>query len=237
VSAFSSIWGKLRDKAYRDAFVASQLKRGLPTQIRVMLKDRRWNQGDLARRSGLKQGVISRAADPDYGNLTINTILKIASGFDVAYVGRFVRFSDLARWYAGLSEPALSVPGFSDDNGLVERRGSESAAAQQRLPGPAKVAPWVPDIPAGNAGLPAWAEQFSAGMALGEMAQPLAATAGIVATTRIEPKSENSSAAGSVPSLVRRSFAPVIPIGHGGGTARHGKTTGFTSPGRRSRRA
>jgi transcriptional regulator with XRE-family HTH domain len=78
-----------------------------------MLKDRGWNQSDLAQHAGLKQGVVSRAADPDYGNLTINTILKIASGFDVAYVGRFVPFSELARWYADLSEAALSVPDFN----------------------------------------------------------------------------------------------------------------------------
>jgi transcriptional regulator with XRE-family HTH domain len=237
VSVFSSLWGKLRDKAYREAFVVSQLKRGLPMQIRVMLKDRGWNQGDLAERSGLKQGVISRAADPDYGNLTINTILRIASGFDVAYVGRFVPFSDLARWYADLSEPALSVPGFSDDNGLVELKQSDATAAQQHSSRPrvAEVASWVSDTPAGNAYLRAWAEQFSEGMTLGEMAQPLAAAT--AAPTRIEPKTENSSAAGSVPSLVPRPFAPVISINHRRGTARHRKTTGFRSPGRRLRRA
>jgi hypothetical protein len=129
VNGLSRIWEKLREKAYRDAFVASQLKRGLPTQIRVMLKDREWNQSDLAERAGLKQGVISRAADPDYGNLTINTILKIASGFDVAYVGRFVPFSDLAKWYTDLSESALSVPDFSHDVGFVDRKGPVSQTA------------------------------------------------------------------------------------------------------------
>jgi transcriptional regulator with XRE-family HTH domain len=126
VNGLSRIWEKLREKAYRDAFVASQLKRGLPTQIRVMLKDRGWNQSDLAERSGLKQGVISRAADPDYGNLTLNTILKIASGFDVAYVGRFLPFSDLARWYTDLSEPTLSVPDFQHDLGFIDRKGPTS---------------------------------------------------------------------------------------------------------------
>jgi transcriptional regulator with XRE-family HTH domain len=129
VSGLSKIWENLCDKEYRTAFVASQLKRGLPTQIRVMLKDRGWVQGDLAQRSGLKQGVVSRAADPDYGNLTINTILRLAAGFDVAYVGRFVPFSDLARWYADLSESALSVPSFEDDTGFIHHKGPEVAAA------------------------------------------------------------------------------------------------------------
>jgi transcriptional regulator with XRE-family HTH domain len=131
VNGLSRIWEKLREKAYRDAFVASQLKRGLPTQIRVMLKGRGWNQSDLAERAGLKQGAISRAADPDYGNLTINTILKIASGFDVAYIGRFVPFSDLARWYTDLSESALSVPDFLHDAGFLDRKGPTSQTATQ----------------------------------------------------------------------------------------------------------
>lgn len=138
MNALSNIWEKLRDKAYRDAFVSSQLKRGLPTQIRVMLKDRGWNQGDLAERSGLKQGAISRAADPDYGNLTINTVLKIASGFDVAYVGRFVPFSDLARWYTNLSESALSAPSFETDAGFIERKvpatASQVSASKEQWP-------------------------------------------------------------------------------------------------------
>ena len=115
MGALSRIWEKLRDKPYRDAFVASQLKRGFATQTRVMLKDRRWTQADLAERSGLKQGAISRASDPDYGNLTVNTILRIASGFDVAYVGRFVPFSELAQRYENLSESALSVPSFEEE--------------------------------------------------------------------------------------------------------------------------
>jgi len=101
----------------------------LPTQIRVMLMDRGWSQADLAERAGLKQGVISRAANPDYGNLTINTILKIASGFDVAYVGRFVPFSDLARWYTDLSESALSVPEFACDAGFLDRKGPTTQAS------------------------------------------------------------------------------------------------------------
>jgi transcriptional regulator with XRE-family HTH domain len=140
MSALSKVRQRLRSKAYREAFVASQLKRGLPMQIRVLLKNRNWTQSDLAQRAGLKQGVVSRAADPDYGNLTLKTILKIAAGFDVAYVGRFVPFSELARWYTDLSESALSVPSFNDEAGATKgsvapdvRVKEESANGSSRL--------------------------------------------------------------------------------------------------------
>ena len=123
MSAFSKIWEKLRDKAYREAFVTAQLKRGLPSaNWRSDCKGSRLELKRLTNAAGLKQGAISRASDPDYGNLTINTILRIASGFDVAYIGRFVPFSDLARWYSRLSESALSVSSFGDDPGFVGRK-------------------------------------------------------------------------------------------------------------------
>jgi transcriptional regulator with XRE-family HTH domain len=116
VNALSSLWGKLsKSKKYREAFVAAQLKRGIPTQLRVLLKQHNLNQASLAERAGLTQGAISRAVDPDYGNLTFNNVLKIASGLDVAFVGRFVPFSELAHWYTNLSEETLEVPSFNND--------------------------------------------------------------------------------------------------------------------------
>lgn len=116
MNALSNMWAKLsRSKKYREAFVAAQLKRGIPAQLRVIRKERGWNQDDLAKASGLTQGAMSRAEDPDYGNLTFNNVLKIAAGLDVAFIGRFVPFSELAHWYTNLSEEALKVPSFKDD--------------------------------------------------------------------------------------------------------------------------
>lgn len=116
MNALSNLWAKLtRSKAYREAFVAAELKRGIPAQIRVLRKQRGWNQAVLAEHADLTQGAISRAEDPDYGNLTFNNILKIAAGFDVAFVGKFVPFSELARYQSDLSEQSLQAVSFSED--------------------------------------------------------------------------------------------------------------------------
>jgi transcriptional regulator with XRE-family HTH domain len=109
---FSKIWAKLSNKKYRRAFVEAELKRGVPFQIRAMRKKLGWSQEKLAQASGLTQGVISRAEDPNYGNLTFNTVLDIASGFDVAFIGRFVPFSELAKWVENLSEESAQVASF-----------------------------------------------------------------------------------------------------------------------------
>lgn len=121
MNALSSLWNKLaRSKKYREAFVAAQVKRGIPFQIRTLRKQREgWSQEVLAHKAELTQGVISRAEDPDYGNLTLNTILRIAAGFDVAFIGRFLPFSELAKWFVGLSEQSVQVPSFDEDPGLA----------------------------------------------------------------------------------------------------------------------
>lgn len=106
------LWQKLSNQEYRASFATLQLKRGVPFQIRAMMKKRGWTQEQLAESSGLTQGAISRAQNPDYGNLTINTISRIAAGFDVAFVGQFVPFSRLVRWFEEMSEEYGNVETF-----------------------------------------------------------------------------------------------------------------------------
>ena len=127
MSVLSELWKKLaRSRKYRESFAASVAKRIIPLQIRVLRRRRQWSQETLAERSSLTQGVISRAEDPDYGNLTVNTLIRIGAGFDCVYLGRFIPFSVLGRWYVALeNETALRVPSFDDDIGIV---GSGEAA-------------------------------------------------------------------------------------------------------------
>jgi len=130
VSELYSLWEKLsRSKKYRESFAASVVKRMIPLQVRVLRKQREWSQARLGKESQLTQGVISRAEDPDYGNLTLNTLARIAGGFDCAFVGRFVPFSELGKWYTTLDhEDALRVPSFEHDAGFIERMGVTQAS-------------------------------------------------------------------------------------------------------------
>lgn len=117
MSTQSILWGKLAaSKQYREEFVASQVKQGIPFQIHAMRKAVPMSQEELAERSQLTQGVVSRAEDPDYGNLTLNTIIRIAAGFDVAFIGNFVPFSDLVDWFENLSEDSVRVETFEEEN-------------------------------------------------------------------------------------------------------------------------
>lgn len=139
MNAYSELWGKLAVKAYRERFVSAQAKRAIPAQIRALIERAGITQGELAERAGITQGVISRAANPNYGNLTLNTIIRIAAGLDVAFVGQFVPFSELARWFLAFSDERLgSIPTFEQENDKIasidrEQSPVESTAQEEAM--------------------------------------------------------------------------------------------------------
>lgn len=115
----STLWNKLRKKKYRESFVAAHVKQSIPFQIRALMDKHELTQAELAERAGLTQGAISRATRT--GNLTINTCVRIAAGFDVAFVGRFVPFSELERWAADMNGLARAVPTFEQEDAQREK--------------------------------------------------------------------------------------------------------------------
>lgn len=133
MSTFNALWQKLkRSKQYREEFVAAQVKREIPFQIRTLMQQQGLSQEELAERAKLTQGVVSRAANPNYGNLTLNTLIRLAAGFDMAFVGRFVPFSELAKLFIDLSEESIRVENFNEeDKRLVEDESHKISADAQ----------------------------------------------------------------------------------------------------------
>jgi hypothetical protein len=111
------LWDKLRNKEYRDGYVAEHVRRGLAYQIRALRDQREWNQGKLSQIMGKPQSVVCRLEDPNYGKVTVQTLLDVASAFDVALQLRFVSFSGLVQQTRDLTQHALEVPSFGDDIG------------------------------------------------------------------------------------------------------------------------
>jgi transcriptional regulator with XRE-family HTH domain len=120
MGTFKNRWKKLAaGKKYRESFVAATVKQAVPFQIRALMKQQRLSQEELAGRARLTQGAISRAANPRYGNLSVNTLVRIAAGFDVALECRFVPFSELDRRLDHL-EAESRVPDFEEENRFCE---------------------------------------------------------------------------------------------------------------------
>lgn len=106
---------KLGRKAYRAAYVAEHVRRGIAAQIRAMRDQRGWNQGKLSAEMGKPQSVVSRLEDPDYGKVTVQTLLEVASTFDVALQIRFVPFSTFVAQTRDVSPSSMRVSSFDGE--------------------------------------------------------------------------------------------------------------------------
>ena len=107
-SEFDRIWRQLAEgKSFRDEFARQLLKHSVAFQIRTLRKQHCGTQRALAERSGLAQGVVSRAEDEEYGNLTLNTCGRIGNGLDMVFLGRYASFSEAVRHFLAISENSV----------------------------------------------------------------------------------------------------------------------------------
>ena len=131
----NKIWKKMARKAYRDGFVAAHVSNTVAAQIAKLREKEGWTQKELADRAGMNQSRVSALEDPNYENIEVATLRRLASAFDVALTVRFVPFSELARWTDTLSEEKLVVPKFDEESpcGTIpdEPSASDSGASQR----------------------------------------------------------------------------------------------------------
>lgn len=104
IDPYPPLMAKLRDKEYRDGYVAAQISIGLPFQIRALHKGRPWVQSELVKRAG-------RAGAP----LSLGTLKRIAATFDVGLEVRFVPFSELIRNAEGFEPDSFSIKNFEEE--------------------------------------------------------------------------------------------------------------------------
>ena len=112
----TQLWEKMRDKPYRDTFVAAHLSTNIAAQIQTIREQRGWTKKKLAEKSGMSPSRITVMEDPSYEKFTLSTLKRLASAFDVALIARFAPFSDLVDWVADLSPEKLETPKFESDN-------------------------------------------------------------------------------------------------------------------------
>ena len=128
----SSLTRELREKRYRDAYVDSQIRIGLPFQIRALRKSRdKMTQAALAKEAEMSQPRISEIESPGERNLNIDTLLRLASAFDVALEIRFVPFSALVARSESFDPEKFNVASFDDEIEALEEPDLPSARSTQ----------------------------------------------------------------------------------------------------------
>ena len=115
MSSISKLWRKLRNKAYRDGYTEAQLSIEIPFQVRALRKARGWTQAQLAERCGIPQARISHIEQPGRDPLSLRTLYRLASAFDVGLLVQFVSFSELVRREDQFHPETCRVASFEDD--------------------------------------------------------------------------------------------------------------------------
>lgn len=119
-SVRSQLLANFQGKKYRDLFVAEQIFSGLPAKIRSMRMRRFDSQGAFADALGKKQSWVSQLENPNYGRLTLTTLLEIAAVFDVGLRVDFVPFSKVLDAATSRTREWFDVPSYREDQGLAE---------------------------------------------------------------------------------------------------------------------
>lgn len=115
MSSISKAWQELSDKEYRDGYTEAQLSIEVPFQIRALRKARGWTQAQLAERCGISQAQISHIEQPGRDPLSLRTLYRLSSVFDVGLLVQFVPFSELVHREAAFDPKTFYVPSFKED--------------------------------------------------------------------------------------------------------------------------
>jgi len=103
-------------KRYRDIFGTS-ITGTTAAQIRAMREKANWTQEELAKQADMGQARISLLENPNYQNLSLQTLKRIANVFDVALIVRFVPFSQLFLFIDNETTETLAVASFTEEFG------------------------------------------------------------------------------------------------------------------------
>lgn len=103
------------DKDFRDSFVESRVRNLVAYQVKALRDQRGWTQSDLAKRLGKPQSIISRLEDPEYGRLTLSTIISLARVFDVGLLVKLCTHEKFISETKDVTPKNLEVAPFSED--------------------------------------------------------------------------------------------------------------------------
>jgi transcriptional regulator with XRE-family HTH domain len=115
LSSDTQLAKELSDRETREQTVASQIRTGIPFQLRAMRERRKLTQERVAEMLETSQNAISRLENPKTSKPTIKTLLRIARAFDVGLLVRFVPFGFYGEVIESMGPDHIEVPSYVEE--------------------------------------------------------------------------------------------------------------------------
>jgi transcriptional regulator with XRE-family HTH domain len=108
---------QLSDREFRHAYMADQVRTHIALAIRILREQegREWSQAELGGRCNKPQSWISRLEDPEYGKVSLQTLLEIAEAYDLPLLVQFPEWSDWLRRMKNQSRENFEKKSFDAD--------------------------------------------------------------------------------------------------------------------------
>lgn len=94
-------------KGYRDSYLEAMARTGVAFQIRAMRKKLGMSQSAFGKHIGKSQPEISRLENEEYGQVSLTTLLDVATALDVGLLVRFVEYPQVLEAASKMSERDL----------------------------------------------------------------------------------------------------------------------------------
>ena len=112
ISKIKTLWSRLADREYREAFLDEAINSRLAAQIYALRISRGLTQAEVSVLTGIAQPTLSRLESDAYG-ITTTTLKRIAKAYDVALSVRFFGFNEFADDVAAGKIDRV-IPSFAD---------------------------------------------------------------------------------------------------------------------------
>ena len=114
--AKSQLLASLRDSDYRREFVKERVHSSIALQIRAVRRQRgNMTQSELGAAVRKAQTWISKLEDPEYGKMTVATLLRLAAAFDTDLEIKFRPFSELIESLSTQGPSYFNVQSFQEE--------------------------------------------------------------------------------------------------------------------------
>ena len=134
---------RLESKEYRDSYLSSQVRTWIAYQFLALRNKFGFTQSAMAERTSKTQSVISRLESSEYGKVSVQTLLDVASSLDVALLVQFVSYPEFLDRTRDKSEDAMQPDTIFESNAANDLAiASAMAQSAMSLPAQRTTAPY-----------------------------------------------------------------------------------------------